>query len=84
MRKGTEPPPHVHEHEDELFYVLEGTINIYVGDECFRAAAGECVFLPKLKAHAFKIESSEIHMLVLMIPGGFMRQVPRWQSQRRV
>jgi uncharacterized cupin superfamily protein len=23
LRPGTEPPPHVHEREDELFYVLE-------------------------------------------------------------
>jgi hypothetical protein len=72
MMKGTEPPPHVHEREDEMFYVLEGIIDVYVGDECFRAAAGECVFLPKRKAHAFKIHSPEIHMLALMTPGGFM------------
>jgi mannose-6-phosphate isomerase-like protein (cupin superfamily) len=72
MKKGTEPPPHVHEREDEMFYVLEGIIDVYVGDECFRAAAGECVFLPKRKAHAFKIHSPEIHMLALMTPGGFM------------
>jgi quercetin dioxygenase-like cupin family protein len=72
MRKGTEPPPHVHEREHEMFYVLEGVLNVYVGDECFQAAAGECVFLPKLKAHAFRIQSSEVHMLVLMTPGGFM------------
>jgi quercetin dioxygenase-like cupin family protein len=73
MRKGTEPPPHVHEREHEMFYVLEGVLNVYVGDECFQAAAGECVFLPKLKAHAFRIQSSEVHMLALMTPGGFMR-----------
>lgn len=72
MRKGTEPPPHVHKREHEMFYVLEGVLNVYVGDECFQAAAGECVFLPKLKAHAFRIQSSEVHMLVLMTPGGFM------------
>lgn len=72
MKKGTEPPPHVHEREQEMFYVLEGIINVYVGDECFRAVAGECVFLPKRQAHAFKIQSSEVHMLMLMTPGGFM------------
>lgn len=72
MREGTEPPLHVHEREHEMFYVLEGIIDVYVGDKCFRATAGECVFLPKRKAHAFKILSSEVHMLVLMTPGGFM------------
>ena len=55
-----------------MFYVLGGTIDIYVGDELFRAIAGACVFLPKLQAHAFKIRSPEVHMLVLMTPGGFM------------
>ena len=72
MRKGTEPPPHVHEREHEMFYVLEGILEVYVGVECLRATAGECVFLPKRRPHAFKIQSSEIHMLVLMTPGGFM------------
>ena len=72
MRKGTEPPPHVHEREHELFYVLDGTIDVYVGHERLRAVAGECVFLPSRRPHAFRIASPEIHMLVLMTPGGFM------------
>ena len=72
MKKGTEPPPHVHEREHEMFYVLEGTIDVYVGNECFRVTAGECAFLPKHKPHAFKIHSSEVQMLALMTPGGFM------------
>jgi quercetin dioxygenase-like cupin family protein len=72
MKKGTEPPPHIHEREHEMFYVLEGVIDVNIGDERLRATAGECVFLPRPKAHAFKIHSAEIHMLVLMTPGGFM------------
>lgn len=70
MKKGTEPPPHVHEREDELFYVLAGMMDVYVGSECLRVAAGECAFLPKQKAHAFKIQSPEIHVLTFMTPGG--------------
>jgi mannose-6-phosphate isomerase-like protein (cupin superfamily) len=72
MRKGTEPPPHVHEREHEMFYVLEGVLDVYVGDAHLQATAGECVFLPKRKPHVFRIQSPEIHMLVLMTPGGFM------------
>ena len=77
MRRGTEPPPHVHEHEHEFFYVLEGTVDVYVGAECFRATAGECVFLPKRRPHAFKIQSPEIRMLVLIVPGGFLSAINR-------
>ena len=31
LKPGNEPPPHVHEREDELFYVLEGKMDVYVG-----------------------------------------------------
>ena len=71
MRKGTEPP-HVHEREHEMFYVLDGIIDVHAGAERFQATAGECVFLPKLKAHALKIQSSKVHMLVSMTLGGIM------------
>ena len=33
-------PSHVHEHEDELFYVLEGEHLIEVAGEAFRVAGG--------------------------------------------
>ena len=41
MRTGTEPPPHVHELEHEMFYVLDGIIDVHVDGECFQAAAGD-------------------------------------------
>src|SRR5262249_21696842 len=53
LAPGTEPPPHVHTREDELFYVLEGEFDVYVGKEAFKMKTGECVFLPRLKPHAF-------------------------------
>ena len=31
LAPGNEPPPHVHSREDELFYVLEGEFDMYVG-----------------------------------------------------
>jgi mannose-6-phosphate isomerase-like protein (cupin superfamily) len=75
MRSGTEPPPHVHEREHELFYVLEGELDVYIAHRHLRASAGECVFLPARKPHAFKIYSPEIRMLVLITPGGFLRAI---------
>ena len=67
---GCEPPPHVHSREDELFYVLEGELDVFAGDEVFTAGAGGCVFLPRLKPHAFVIRSSSLRMLALFTPGG--------------
>jgi mannose-6-phosphate isomerase-like protein (cupin superfamily) len=67
---GTEPPPHVHEREDELFYILEGEIDAYIGNEVFKVSAGECLFLPKLKPHTFIVRSPRCRSLVLFVPGG--------------
>ena len=64
---GTEPPPHVHSREYELFYVLDGEFDVYVGEEVF---TGQCVFLPKLKPHAVIIRSPRIRLLTLVTPAG--------------
>jgi quercetin dioxygenase-like cupin family protein len=67
---GTEPPPHVHSQEDELFYVLEGELDVYVGRDVFKVEAGECIFLPRFQPHAFVIRSARLRMLILFTPGG--------------
>jgi quercetin dioxygenase-like cupin family protein len=70
LAPGTEPPPHVHTREDELFYVLEGEFDVYVGKEAFKVEAGECVFLPRFKPHAFVIRSPRLRVLALFTPAG--------------
>ena len=71
LRRGTEPPPHVHSREDEFIYVLSGDMRVYVDGEVFRVVAGECVFLPRQRAHAWLITSEEAHVILLIVPGGF-------------
>jgi len=70
LAPGTEPPPHVHTREDELFYVLEGEFDVYVGKEAFKVEAGECVFLPRFRPHAFVIRSPRLRVLALFTPAG--------------
>ena len=70
LAPGNEPPPHVHSREDELFYVLEGEFDVYVGKEAFKVEAGECVFLPRFKPHAFVIRSPWLRVLALFSPAG--------------
>jgi quercetin dioxygenase-like cupin family protein len=67
---GTEPPPHVHSREDELFYVLEGKFDVYVGEEVFKGETGECIFLPRFKPHTFTIRSPQLRLLILFAPAG--------------
>ena len=70
LAPGTEPPPHVHTREDELFYVLEGEFDVYIGKESFKVEKGECVFLPRFKPHAFVIRSPRLRVLALFTPAG--------------
>ena len=67
-------PLHVHEHEDELFYVLEGEHVFRVGDEEHRVGPGGMVFAPRGVPHAQRrVRPGEGRQLVLMSPGGFER-----------
>ena len=52
-KPGNEPPPHVHEREHELYFVLEGTMRLYCEDKILDVGAGDVVFLPQGEAHAF-------------------------------
>ena len=70
LAPGTEPPPHVHTREDELFYVLEGEFDVYVGEKAFNAKAGECVFMPRFRPHAFVIRSPRLRLFALFAPAG--------------
>lgn len=75
MRKGTEPPPHVHANEDEFFYILDGELKAYVEGKVLHVKVGDCLFLPKTKPHAFLIQSPKLQALVWMTPGGFMNAI---------
>ena len=45
--------PHVHRHEDEYSYVLEGTIGARVGDHEVAAGPGSYLFKPRGLMHTF-------------------------------
>ncbi len=65
-------PLHVHENEDELFYVLEGEHVFQVGDREFRATPGGLVFAPRAVPHAQRrAVPGQGRLLVLTSPGGF-------------
>jgi quercetin dioxygenase-like cupin family protein len=83
MLKGTEPPPHVHAREDELFYILSGEFKVFVGGQVLMVSAGECVFLPRQEPHAYLIQSDEAHVLALMTPGGFLDTIGKMNSPAR-
>jgi len=69
-RKGNVPPPHIHHREDETFYVLEGEVEVSVGDRTIKGTPGTTFFLPRDVPHSFTIESEQSRMLILLTPAG--------------
>ncbi len=69
--KGTGSPLHVHEREDECFYVLEGELAFWVGGKHIKAAAGSFVYGPRGIPHTFAVTSDESRFLVIAEPAGF-------------
>jgi quercetin dioxygenase-like cupin family protein len=64
-------PLHVHEREDELFYVLEGEHVYQVGEREHRAGPGDLVFAPRGIPHSQRrVVPREGRTLVLTSPGG--------------
>ena len=69
--RSTEPPTHVHQREDEAWYVLDGQMTFRVGDEEFVATAGSFAFAPRGLPHAFTVDVEPTKVLVLASPAGF-------------
>lgn len=64
--------PHVHLHEDEYSYVLEGTIGAKVGDREIVAARGSYVIKPRGLMHTFwNPGPGQARLLEVIAPAGF-------------
>jgi mannose-6-phosphate isomerase-like protein (cupin superfamily) len=64
-------PLHVHEHEDEFFYVLEGEHVFQVGQQEFEVGPGGLVFAPRGVPHAQRRAVPRAgRILVLTSPAG--------------
>jgi mannose-6-phosphate isomerase-like protein (cupin superfamily) len=65
-------PLHVHEREDEVFYVLEGHHVIEVGDEAFPLGPGGLAFGPRGVPHAQRrLVPRTGRLLTMFSPAGF-------------
>jgi mannose-6-phosphate isomerase-like protein (cupin superfamily) len=71
QKPGSEPPLHVHDQEDETFYVLEGKVSVWVGGEVHHLVPGDSIFLPRGVPHTFRIKSPVARALNYIAPAGF-------------
>ena len=69
--EGFASPLHVHHFEDESFYILEGEMTFYVGEQTIKAQPGSFLFGPKEVPHAFAVDSGPARLLFVLSPAGF-------------
>ncbi|QDU62013.1 Cupin domain protein [Planctomycetes bacterium Pan216] len=69
---GHGPPLHVHRHETEIFYILEGEFEFTVGEKRLIVQRGTTLVAPRDIPHTFQNVSKEVGKLHLtIIPGNF-------------
>lgn len=78
------PPLHIHENQDEWFYVIEGEYLFQVGEDKFEMKAGDTIFLPRKIQHAFIQLTDKGKMIVSYMPAGemeaFFQVTDSWNS----
>lgn len=74
---GSQPPLHVHRDEDEGFYLLEGELTLWVGDETRTLQPGEFLLAPRQVPHTVRVGDRPARYLVTAGPGfeAFVRAV---------
>src|SRR5262244_2247031 len=70
-KPGEGPPDHVHFGQEEIFFIVEGTYEVTVGDKTAAVGPGAVVFIPRNVVHRFKnVGDTTGCMLDWTLPGG--------------
>lgn len=68
--RGAAPPVHLHHDADETFYVIDGEISVFLGDERIDAGPGAFFFVPKGVVHTWLVRSEQAEALLTLAPAG--------------
>jgi mannose-6-phosphate isomerase-like protein (cupin superfamily) len=73
---GRELEAHVHEGEDDAFYILEGEMTFVLSEREVSAPPGTFVLIPPGVEHGFRNDGDvPVRMLNIHAPGGFDRRI---------
>jgi mannose-6-phosphate isomerase-like protein (cupin superfamily) len=76
MAPGRALEPHIHEDEDDSFYILQGELTFTLGEDTLAAGPGTFVLVPPGVRHAFRNDGEvPVRMLNVHAPGGFDRRI---------
>ena len=69
--RGNMPPLHVHHHDDETFYVINGEVTIFSGPREVTVGAGQAALAPRGIPHTYRVDSDRARWLIINSPAGF-------------
>ena len=70
-KPGEGAPDHAHSDQEEIFFIVEGTYELTVGEHTTTAGPGTIVFIPRRVVHRFKnVGDTTACMLDWSLPGG--------------
>jgi quercetin dioxygenase-like cupin family protein len=87
VEPGFGAPPHHQSNEEEHFFILEGEMDLTIGNQTIHAAPGDFGFAPRNATHAFKNNSQKVcRFLTWNSPGGHERMFEAGQqmAQERI
>ena len=74
---GPGPAPHVHENNDELIYVLQGTVSVLINEEWKDLEKGGLVIIPAGTPHTFANKSNQrMGILNIVIDSAYEAMMP--------
>jgi mannose-6-phosphate isomerase-like protein (cupin superfamily) len=79
------PPLHIHQNQDEIFFIVEGEYIFKVSDTIYQLKKGDTIFLPRKESHAFAQTSEKGKMYFMFQPSGkmedFFRKLATFKGQ---
>ncbi len=77
--------PHRHDQSSELFFILDGQLDVLAGDDIIAAGPGDLLIVPPGRVHAFGAHrDSSAEALIIITPGverfDYFRHVARWRA----
>jgi len=71
LKLGEGPSDHVHFNQEEIFFIVEGTYEMTVGDQTSTVGPGTIVFIPRNVVHRFKNVGDTTRVHARLEPAGW-------------
>jgi mannose-6-phosphate isomerase-like protein (cupin superfamily) len=72
---GSMPPLHVHHEHDEGFFILEGTVTLFMPGASVELGIGDFSIAPRAVPHTYRVGDTDARWLCTSSPAGFERFV---------